>query len=300
MGEKPGFVGVEVSEHGFAVALRDIAVPGVSKVLTHDFRLEQGKASGLAKALADFVDDNNLQGHRCNVVLPCGDYQLLLVEAPDVPDEELREAVRWKIKDLISVPVESAAIDVFRIPKDANRNGKSMVYVVATPMDKVLSIVEDIKQSGLVLNAIDIEELSLGNLIEQKSHERGVAVVHIREGAGMLAIYRGGNLYLSRQFRLEYNGGLLDEIPSDAFALEVQRSLDYFERQMGQSPPSIIYLCGQGLGEEKISTELKRSLSVPIEFYDFNAYDITNENVEEGMSQLAAAAIAVSYREGRI
>lgn len=296
MGVKPGVVGLELHEHGFSLAVRDIPAPGLQKLVHHDSRLEAGQAVSVERALADTVNKLQLGGRQCNVVLPCGSYQLLLVEAPDVPDEELREALRWKVKDLASTPVEEAAIDVFRLPADANRSGKAMVYVVVSPLKQVVEIVEAVREAGLELNAIDIEELSLGNLVELKQDERGVAMVHLREGSGMLAIFRAGNLYLSRQFRLDYKGGLLDDLPGESLSLEVQRSLDYFERQMGQAAPGKLYICGLGLGEEKITDELKKHFSLPVEFYEFT--ELSGDDINEGVAQMSAGAIGVSYRSG--
>jgi len=50
------------------------------------------------------------------------DYNLHLVEAPNVEPEELCPAVRWKIKDLLDMKVEDAAIDTFPVPDDAGPN----------------------------------------------------------------------------------------------------------------------------------------------------------------------------------
>src|SRR5690242_7175992 len=36
--------------------------------------------------------------HQCLALLPPSDYQMLLVEAPNVPALELKTAVRWRIK----------------------------------------------------------------------------------------------------------------------------------------------------------------------------------------------------------
>jgi MSHA biogenesis protein MshI len=298
IGVKPGTVGLELHEHGFSIAVRDIPAPGLQRVFHHDSRLEAGEKVSLSRALEAAVGKFQLSGRRCNVVLPCGTYQLLLVEAPDVPDEELSDALRWKVKDLSSTPVEEAAIDVFRLPKDANRNGKAMVYVVISPLKSIVEIADAVKDSGLELNAIDIEELSLGNLVELKQDERGVAMVHLREGSGMLAIFRAGNLYLSRQFRLDYNGGLLDDLPGESLSLEVQRSLDYFERQMGQAAPAKLYICGVGIGEEKITEDLKKHFSLPVELYEFSS--LAGDDVNEGVAQMSASAIAVSYRSGAV
>ena len=39
-------------------------------------------------------------------VMPLGSYNLLQIEAPKVPPEELRSAVRWRVKDLIDFPID--------------------------------------------------------------------------------------------------------------------------------------------------------------------------------------------------
>ncbi|MFT7558730.1 MAG: MSHA biogenesis protein MshI [Flavobacteriales bacterium] len=298
MGEKPGIVGLELRSTGFSAAFRRADDQNVSALNVYDSSLEGEQAVSMSEALESYVRENNLAGRNCNVVLPCSDYQLLLVEAPEVPADELREAIRWKVKDLISISAEQAAVDVFSLPKDASRNGKDMLYVAVTEREKIANIVELINGSGLKLNAIDIEELSLGHLVDMKENSRGSAYVHIRDNTGLLGIYRGGNLYLSRQFRLDYNGGLLDDLPAEALALEIQRSLDYFERQMGQAPPSILYVSGYGIGGEKITDELRQNLAIPLQFYDYSQSGIVADDIDEGMAQLSSAAIGVCHRAG--
>ena len=51
-------------------------------------------------------------------MLDDADYQMQLVEAPSVPREEMRSAVRWKLKDLLDYPVDAATIDVADVPTD--------------------------------------------------------------------------------------------------------------------------------------------------------------------------------------
>ena len=52
-----------------------------------------------------------------STVLRTDDYQLALVEAPDVPPAELRAAMRWRLKESIDFRVEDAVIDVFDVPR---------------------------------------------------------------------------------------------------------------------------------------------------------------------------------------
>jgi MSHA biogenesis protein MshI len=67
----------------------------------------------------------------------------------------------------------------------------------------------------------------------------------LREHYGQMVICRGDTLYLSRRLELSYDE-LRDAGRQDgavqSLALEIQRSLDYFESQLGQVPPSAIRL----------------------------------------------------------
>jgi len=57
-----------------------------------------------------------LEGGRYTTVLSSNEYQLLMVEAPNVPVDELKTAIRWKIKDSLNYHVDDATIDVLQIP----------------------------------------------------------------------------------------------------------------------------------------------------------------------------------------
>ncbi len=82
------------------------------------------------RVLSRLVKECELEGKLCNFVLSPQDYNLLLVEAPNVQSSELRAAARWKVKDLLDGKPEDMAIDLFHVPSEAYR-GREMVYVVA-------------------------------------------------------------------------------------------------------------------------------------------------------------------------
>ncbi len=266
-----GIVGLELHAGGIAAVAFRGNVAATGEAVGLDF-LQTDTAGSAAEHLRQWVDRHDLENFRCNVVLAPEHYQMVLVEPPDVPAEELRNAIRWRLKDLISIPVDKAVIDVFELPTDGLRANKKMVYVIASTRDKIEEIIGLVAAAGLKLEAIDIGELALRNIavrltpVEQE--DRSIAIARLRSGSGSLYIYRQGNLYLARNFALNYGGGLLDEIPVDNLALELQRSVDYFERQMGQAPPSMIYICGEHMSKDKINTALKTSLAVKVEFLD--------------------------------
>ena len=291
-------VGLELLPDGLALACSSGTVTdaAITTVTLLPCAVDQRES-----VLVDFVSQQKLQNAVCNLVLPPSDYQLLLVEAPQVPDEEMRAAVRWRLKDLINIPLESAVVDLFNLPLGATRSGKRMIFVVVTELQKVQELLTMVAATGLKISVIDIAEMALRNLTlllpPEQTEDRGVAVVRIQQGKGNLGLYRNGNLYLSRQFELNYGGGLLDELPDEDLILEMQRSVDYAERQMGQTPPSAIYLCGDNISGDKITDGIKRGLAAPVCVLPLQSLISSEQN--DAILQSCAGAIGGALRAGK-
>lgn len=312
-GGKNATVGIELQAEGLALAVRNQednpessssaegALAPACYISQVTFLSHASNDAKPALALTQWVDSQQLKNARCNLVLGQGDYQLLLVEAPDVDAKELRHAIRWRIKDLVNIPLEKAVLDVFLLPRDGSRSGKAMAYVAVADKSRIEKAIALVRDAGLQLAAIDVSELALRNLVCLKElnikDSRGVALVRLSEGAGVLSLYRDGNLYLTRQFSIRYGAGLLDDIPAESFLLEVQRSLDYFERQMGQVPPASLYVCGDNISADKITVELQRGLSVPVKYLELNSLVNLPLNSEEPLAHLVVAAMGGALRE---
>jgi MSHA biogenesis protein MshI len=233
----------------------------------------------------------------CNLVIAATHYQLLLGEAPKVPLDELADALRWRVKDLIQYPIADAIIDAFLLPEDSARGGNRMSYAVIAQRHYIAQLVAQAKTAHLRLQSIDIPELVLRNLAQQCCDtKRGIALVKLGQGDGSLHIIRDGNLYLARQFSLSYNGGLLDELPAEALVLELQRSLDYFERQMRQSAPSHVYLCGDNMTADKVTAQIRDSLSVKMDVLNLRGGLQINDTLDEHQLSPCLYALGAALR----
>jgi MSHA biogenesis protein MshI len=273
-----GLLGIEIGSSGIAVA--------------HVNQLKQGRPTiqscrflhsdeNNQPPLAEYIDELGLVGAHCNVVLPNSNYNLILAEAPEVEDAELTDAMRWKIKDLIDFPIEEAVLDAFRLPDDASRGSTRMAYVVVAKKTEVEVVIELIESSGVQLDSIDIAELALRNFSlllpddtsaesvrseglsiqsDTVSDASDLAIVQLTAGMGNLNIIKNHQLYLSRRFEIDWEAMLLDPLPINSLALELQRSFDYYERQMGQAPPGTVYLCGEAVSQEKLPPENNANL----------------------------------------
>jgi MSHA biogenesis protein MshI len=293
-------VGVEFAADGIAFA--HIKRPATQQpMLAHCEFLPADTLAGGLESLRARIAKLGLQKVPCNFVIANGQYQLLLGEAPKVPLEELAEALRWRVKDLIQFPVADAVIDAFLLPEDSARGTSRMAYAVVAQRNNVVQLVSHAKAVNAELNAIDIPELALRNIAQACCDtRRGVALVKLSQGGGSLQIIRDGNLYLSRQFSLAYNAGLLDDLPGDALVLELQRSLDYFERQLRQSPPSHVFLCGENVTPDKLTPAIRNGLAVTIDLLELGSgIQIADEIAEHNLS-LCLLALGAALREDAV
>lgn len=171
------------------------------------------------------------------------DYETHLIEAPNVADDELNDAVRFRMKDVLSQPIEQCVLQSFRLADDAYRGRSSMAMVVATRRDWVQQWVHWCEQQSLNLQAITIAELSLLHIVGQLEPETSVGVLRLNGTDSVLYVYQNGSLYLTRKLEVGAdaltpmaNDGafeLVNDPQFDRLTLELQRSLDYFESQLG-------------------------------------------------------------------
>ena len=197
--------------------------------------------------LGSLSSERGWVGADTTLILPLDQYQVFQLERPEGIDEsELGDALKWKLKDFLDFNPSDAVSDVFHFPEDASRGRGSLVNVVAARKSLVSGLVTLVENCGLALTSIDIAELALRNLIPRiDPASRGAALVHMRERFGQMIVCKGETLYLSR--RLDVTSDDLRDASSQesavqSLALEMQRSLDYYESQLGQVPPSVIRL----------------------------------------------------------
>lgn len=249
------------------------------------------------KALSNLVKSMEIEGKECSFVLNRKDYNLHLVEAPEVEASELRAAVRWKIKDLLDMKVEDAAIDVFQVPEGAYR-GRAMVYVVASLNSKIKSVVSTVTESGLELAVIDIPELVMRNLSSRYIEDKnGVAFMDLRRNGSTMNITRNGELYLSRRINTQLDPDVMRspewESLKDRLVLEIQRSLDYYESQMGQNPINRIVISQRQHDGAALAEALNGMLTAEVSVLNLashldSEFELSLEDQQIGMSAIAA------------
>ena len=236
-----GWFAIGLGAHGVYLARVQFAgaMPRVGRCEYH----ETGVVS--AASLEKLRREADIGSHDFTTLLAPGEYQMLLVDAPNVPVNELKTAIRWKIKDGLNYHIDDATVDVLQIP--ASKYGSDRVqsmYAIAAANDTVQKRIALFEQAKIQLDVIDIPETAQRNiaaLFEQD--DRALALLAFDDNGGLLTFTSGGELFLAR--RIEITVGQLRDANEtlreqyrDRVELELQRSLDYFDRQFNHLPVS--------------------------------------------------------------
>jgi len=235
------------------------------------------------------VDQNGWGGARATLVLPLDQYQVFQLERPEgIDHSELADALKWKLKDFLEFSPSDAVSDVFPFPKDASRGRGDLVNVVAARKSLVRELIELVNASGLELVAIDIAELALSHLVARlDTSNRGAALVHMRGRYGQMVVCKGDMLYLSRRLDVsidDLHDAAQQENAVQSLALEIQRSLDYYESQLGQVPPAKVRFVTRDTSLP-LSSMLGSYLASGVE-----ALDWTELGIDEGIDSRCLAA----------
>lgn len=227
----------------------------------------EGEFGGAEQAAKELGFDR----FQCSTVLASGEYQLLLVDAPNVPQAELKTAIRWRIKDMLDYHAQDATVDVLTVPSNpAGGDRASSMYAVTARNDLIQGCIERFEGAHIPLTVIDIVETSQRNiaaLFEQDG--RGLAMLYIGRDQSMLTVNFRRELMLARRIEvsaadLESGAGSGREEAFQRVLLELQRTLDHFDRQFSYAPIAKLLL-GPQLEETGLLEFLAGNLDLPVE-----------------------------------
>jgi len=271
----PGCVGLKLSEFGVALSY-GTAVDGEFEVQFVEYT--QVAPDDQLEFVKNWVSQHKLKNADCHFILNQQDYELELIEAPQVAEDEMRDAVRWRLKELIQIPLEEAAVDVFPLPEDAYRGRMKMMYAVATPKAIIQQHIKFMRQAGLAPAVIDIPEMCLRNIsLYLPEMEHGtVALLKMHENNGDMVMYSHDALYLTRHIEMGYSSfvhepgalSLDNGVMVERLILDLQRSLDYYESQLGKGVASKIFVLPIEEESVHLTDDLQSHIDTPILNFD--------------------------------
>lgn len=288
--------------HGDGVAVAQVDITGARPRLRHA-QFRAAAAAQTDTALSAIARQHALGKADCHTVMPVGSYSLLLIEAPEVPPDELRAAVRWRIRELIDFHIDDAVLDVFDAPASGARGTKTHLYVVVSRSNDVKQLADRLQDAGVGLSVIDIPELALRNIAAQLPEDaQGVALLYFGAQRGLIALCRNQMLYLART--LDIGQARIQEAVTDgqtaglfdALALEVQRSLDYYDRHFQQAPITHLVIAPLSESVPELVESLRANLGLQARMLDLAEVVDGADTLAPGDASRCLLAIGAALR----
>lgn len=263
------------------------------------------RAGSDADDLARLRRSLGLQHYRCTTSIDSSAYQIVALSAPAVSAAELNAALRWGIKDSLDFPAEDAMIESLGVPRDGVAPGRpASILAVAARRDRVGARVEAFQRSRVPLKVIDVAETAQRNLAALfEQGDRGLAFLSFTDKGGLLTFTRRGELYALRRIDVAASA-LADDAPAEVreqrferIALELQRSLDNFDRLFSQVALQGV-LVAPHQGREALVAYLRDNLALPVEPADLDSVvdcdeDARFANVAEQADWLHVVGLAL-------
>ena len=211
----------------------------------------------------------------CSSLLASGDYQLLQMEIPGTgSDKPLRERLSEKLGEQLEQPLTNFTYDALRIPTEAFSPGRAQsAYVVVAGNAVIAPRVQLFHHAKLKLTTIDIPELAQRNIAAlSETKDRALAFLSFDQNDGLLTFTCNGELYMARRVEVGLKQLLTDDLDRrsnffDRIGLEVQRSMDNFDRQYGFLPIARLLL-GPQPGAQPLQGYLRDYLSIDVDVLD--------------------------------
>lgn len=239
---------------------------------------------------------HGLKKAKCTTLMEEGRYSLVQLDAPTVPREERKEALRWALRDFVNFSVESACIEVLDLPENAFPQGRAVpVLVAAADEADVRMCAAPFEAAGVSLLAIDLPEMAQRNIAKLFEDEnRGLVLVYIDENGMLLTLTFQGELVAVRRgdfntLQLGSQDELVREASKERFGLELQRTLDNFDRQYSHVTISKVLLaCSPSV--EGLPEFLSNSTYVPV-----RAMNLSDVLSMQAVPELKSKSVQAKY-----
>ena len=205
-----------------------------------------------------------------------------ILRLPPIPEDEVKQAIRWEAERHLPFPVEEAVLDaqvVGEVTEDGQRQLE--VLLAAAPEAMALTCIEMLDGAGLRAVAVELSALAMVRALSLRGMPGTVAMVNLGASTTEVAIVRGGVPQFTRTIA-EGFGALLQDVrvasgggearvPAaafgdvlDALTTTLRRSFDFYRRQYAGHQIDRILLCGGGARAGAVDRHLALEMEIPV------------------------------------
>lgn len=248
---------------------------GSFKCVSHT-EVELASEEQIPFVLTKLIKDFDLTSSVTTMVIPASRVQSTQIETSELPEGDVQAMLPWKMKELINIAPQDMVCDFIDMPLQPTGQG-AKTQVLATSKAYLQAITKPFHEAGADLSAITTEQFAYANLQVTSDAAQLVFIQH-KKADGVLLIVKNREICFARKIRnsasiMEMTPEQLEMGGSDAIAIEIQRSIDYFESQLKQPPIKNALLSMQGDNAERLVTALNQVLPVRTKLITIDAME---------------------------
>lgn len=226
----------------------------------------------LEKSLAEDVERLKLIGEPCRVILTPGQYQLVLMDAPKVKDDEIAKAIKWQLKGQIDYPLNDIVLYILKVPPHGTGGQRKKIFVAITQRSQLTTRLSLLERVYLDVKSVHISEFSFVKLMSITPHDpqAPIMVVSRTDLSCQIHILFQNELFFVRDLQLTPGLILKDTTTAQGFLLELQRSFDYCQVELKLPELQQVFLTPSFYEEDGLLPYLNKELGKDVHSMDLN------------------------------
>ena len=292
-------------------------------------------SSSIVEAIKKLFVSLNIKANEAACSISGNSVIIRKISLPVMSSEELEDQIHWEAEQYIPFDINDVNIDFQILSADEFDPSKMSVLLVASKKDIINDYQAVFAEAGISLAVVDVDSFAVQNAFELNydvDPEEVSALVNIGASIMNLNIVKGGvslftrdvqmggNLYneeIQKQFglhsedaeRVKITGvspdnDKLKEVISrvnDTLALEMRRSLDFYNSSAGEGKINKVYLSGGGAKTSMLPDAVNQKLGLPVEILNpflkiqCNGKEFDTEYLQE-IAPLVTVAIGLATR----
>jgi len=233
------------------------------------------------------------------------------ISLPVMPVEELEDQIHWEAEQYIPFDINDVNVDFQILSPDEMDPAKMNVLLVASKKDIINDYLSVFAEAGLRLVVVDVDSFAVQNAYEANylpEPDEVVALVNIgasifnlnivRDGVSLFTrdVQMGGNLYteeIQKQYGINSEQAEQKKLTAagsddprlketlqrvnETIALEMRRSLDFYNSTAGEGRITKVFLSGGGAKTAMLMEAVQQRLALPVEILNPLLRVVVNE-----------------------
>ncbi|MDU0113692.1 hypothetical protein RT723_11920 [Psychrosphaera aquimarina] len=244
----------------------------------------------LGRLLSLIIEDFELENVRTGIVINNNKTESAQIELSELPVADISASLPWQIKELVSIPPQDMICDYIEMNiQPLGQTAKAQV--MATSRAYLDTIIEPFHKNNAEILAITTEQFVLARMQTTEDAAQLLFVQHKGSDA-ILLILKNQQICFARKIRgtdtvINMSPELVLAGGSDNIAIEIQRSIDYYESQLKQPPIKNVLVAIAGNNEAVIVEALNSAL--PVKTLQLPLAQLDGESALEYLAALGVA-----------